>query len=124
MKEKKDLMSKSSKWGSDWTIKKLDAFKKYVEAYLTIMDANKNKYGWKTLYFDGFAGSGDRDRKDNLIETGDYSLLLSVRFSRVCPRSLPRGTTNFCTEPSRAVRGRGNTKWPSSGCLTLELSGG
>jgi three-Cys-motif partner protein len=48
-----------SSWGGDWTEKKLDAFAKYVSAYLTIM--NKNKY-WETIYFDGFAGSGDRKK--------------------------------------------------------------
>ena len=78
MVTKKDIKTKpkSSKWGNDWTIEKLEAFKKYVDAYLTIMDANKNKYGWKTLYFDGFAGSGDRDRKDDGIETENNSQLL------------------------------------------------
>jgi len=46
-----------SDWGGIWTEKKLDAFSKYVIAYLTIM--RKNKY-WETIYFDGFAGSGTR----------------------------------------------------------------
>jgi three-Cys-motif partner protein len=44
-------------WGGKWTEKKLDAFSKYVWAYLTIM---KNYTNWKTIYFDGFAGSGER----------------------------------------------------------------
>jgi three-Cys-motif partner protein len=44
-------------WGGPWTEKKLNAFSKYVRAYLTIM--KKHPY-WKTIYFDGFAGSGDR----------------------------------------------------------------
>jgi three-Cys-motif partner protein len=44
-------------WGGAWTEKKLDAFEKYVKAYLTIM--NRNSY-WETIYFDGFAGSGTR----------------------------------------------------------------
>lgn len=46
-------------WGGGWTERKLSAFAKYVSAYLTIM--NKNKF-WKTIYFDGFAGSGDRKK--------------------------------------------------------------
>jgi three-Cys-motif partner protein len=54
-----------SGWGGSWTEKKLVAFAKYVKAYLAIM--SKCKY-WKTIYFDGFAGSGDRsishDNKD------------------------------------------------------------
>jgi len=75
---RKEIMikPKPSKWGSDWTIEKLDAFKKYVDAYLTIMEHNKNKFGWKTLYFDGFAGSGDRDRKDDSMEEDGSSQLL------------------------------------------------
>jgi len=43
-------------FGGNWTEQKLNAFIKYVKAYLTIM----NKYKWKTIYFDGFAGPGKR----------------------------------------------------------------
>lgn len=50
-------------WGGSWTEKKLVAFEKYVKAYLTIMA--KNTY-WKTIYFDGFAGSGERKKKEDL----------------------------------------------------------
>lgn len=46
-------------WGGLWTEKKLDAFARYVKAYLTIM--KKQPY-WKTIYFDGFAGCGDRHK--------------------------------------------------------------
>jgi len=51
-----------SSWGGNWTEKKLDAFENYVNAYLTIMNSQKQKYnGWPTtIYFDGFAGSGER----------------------------------------------------------------
>ena len=68
---------KSSKWGNNWTVEKLDAFKKYVEAYLTIMEVHKKKYNWKTLYFDGFAGSGDRSRSNNNIEDTKKSRLIN-----------------------------------------------
>jgi len=60
-----------SKWGGNWTEEKLEAFEKYVNAYLTIMNAQKQKYnGWPTtIYFDGFAGSGQRtssfDKEEN-----------------------------------------------------------
>ena len=47
-------------WGGSWTEEKLDAFTKYVNAYLTIMNKNRDRYGWKLIYFDGFAGSGSR----------------------------------------------------------------
>ena len=49
------------RWGGPWTEQKLTAFSKYVDAYLTILQANRY---WETFYFDGFAGSGSRkDRK-------------------------------------------------------------
>ena len=49
-------------WGGPWTEKKLEAFSKYVWSYLTIMQ--KFPY-WKTIYFDGFAGSGTKEKKAN-----------------------------------------------------------
>lgn len=51
-----------SDWGGPWTEKKLEAFSKYVWSYLTIM--KKNPY-WKTIYFDGFAGSGTKEKLTN-----------------------------------------------------------
>lgn len=51
-----------SEWGGPWTEKKLEAFSKYVWSYLTIM--RKYPY-WKTIYFDGFAGSGTRENQGN-----------------------------------------------------------
>ncbi len=54
------LKEPQSEWGGNWTLKKLDAFAKYVAAYLTIM----KKYPYlKTIYFDGFAGSGERKER-------------------------------------------------------------
>lgn len=47
-------------FGGNWTEKKLDAFVKYVIAYLTILNKYKTQYNWQTIYFDGFAGSGKR----------------------------------------------------------------
>lgn len=54
------LQEPTNEWGGPWTEKKLNAFSKYVAAYLTIM--KKFPY-WKTIYFDGFAGSGNRKEK-------------------------------------------------------------
>lgn len=48
-------------WGGSWTEEKLDAFEKYVKAYLTIMKNYATKYGWNLFYFDAFAGSGSRE---------------------------------------------------------------
>jgi three-Cys-motif partner protein len=56
--------SKIRNWGGPWTEEKLDTFEKYVLAYLTIMNAYRDKYGWKITYFDGFAGSGERTTLD------------------------------------------------------------
>ena len=51
-------MVKKNTWGGKWTEEKLDAFEKYVKAYLTIMNNYRDVYGWRLLYFDGFAGCG------------------------------------------------------------------
>ncbi len=53
-----------STWGGAWTEDKLDTFEKYVKAYLTIMNAYRDKYNWKLIYFDGFAGSGSRTSEE------------------------------------------------------------
>jgi three-Cys-motif partner protein len=59
------LNEPSEEWGGHWTQQKLDAFTKYVSAYLTILKKHPH---WKTIYFDGFAGSGNRksDKKSNV----------------------------------------------------------
>lgn len=48
------------KFGGKWTNKKLDAFINYVKAYAKILNSVKSKFGWETIYFDGFAGFGER----------------------------------------------------------------
>ena len=57
-------MSKQNKqhnpWGGRWTEKKLETFASYVRAYLVIMNRYRDKFRWKILYFDGFAGTGSR----------------------------------------------------------------
>lgn len=51
-------------FGGDWTKVKIEILVEYAKAYLIIM----NKYrGFKTLYFDGFAGTGFIV-KDNMID--------------------------------------------------------
>ena len=63
------MKSKTKKsWGGKWTEEKLDAFEKYVKAYLTIMNKYRGTYGWKLLYFDGFAGSGTRNQDEEKEE--------------------------------------------------------
>jgi three-Cys-motif partner protein len=51
-------------FGGIWTKKKLDAFINYVKAYTTILNKVKGRYGWKTIYFDGFAGCGEIDTEN------------------------------------------------------------
>jgi len=53
------MAKKTTKWGGSWTEQKLKAFEKYVNAYLTIMNTRREKFGWKLIYLDVFAGSGD-----------------------------------------------------------------
>ena len=53
----------SSSWGGKWTEEKLDAFEKYVNAYLTIMNKHRDNNLWELIYFDGFAGSGSRNEE-------------------------------------------------------------
>lgn len=45
-------------FGGDWTETKIEILVEYANAYLRIMNSFANKYNWKLLYFDGFAGSG------------------------------------------------------------------
>ena len=96
MKEK----SKSGSWGGPWTEKKLEAFGKYVSVYLKIL---KRQPQWKTIYFDGFAGSGERKNADNEVQEiykqcqtitnmGDGSLPFTEKaaeYARTNPEFLP-----------------------------------
>lgn len=63
----KNILSEppSDDWGGPWTEKKLEAFAKYVNSYLTIL---KQHPFWKTIYFDGFAGSGTKELKTELYK--------------------------------------------------------
>ena len=65
IEEESFLACEPSSWGGQWTEEKLDAFEKYVNAYLTIMNVYKERYRWKLIYFDGFAGSGSRNDDDS-----------------------------------------------------------
>ena len=63
-------------WGGPWTEQKLDAFEKYVKAYLTIMNKNRDNFGWELIYFDAFAGSGSREseqKKENTDKLFDIT---------------------------------------------------
>lgn len=73
IEEESFLACEPSSWGGQWTEEKLDAFEKYVNAYLTIMNSYREKNKWKLIYFDGFAGSGSRNEKK---KEKDSALLL------------------------------------------------
>lgn len=64
-----------SSWGGAWTEEKLNAFEKYVNAYLTIMNKYRGQYDWKLIYFDGFAGSGSRNED---ITSEDNQLMIDL----------------------------------------------
>lgn len=55
-------------WGGSWTEQKLDCFESYVKAYLTIMNVYRDKFKWRLLYFDGFAGCGSRSEDEKRKE--------------------------------------------------------
>ena len=56
-----------NQFGGNWTEQKIEMVVSYAKAYLTIM----NKYPqFQTMYFDGFAGSGDISiEEENEMET-------------------------------------------------------
>jgi three-Cys-motif partner protein len=57
-------------FGGNWTENKIEILVEYAKAYLTIMNVYATQFGWKLMYFDGFAGSGlivrgsDENRKE------------------------------------------------------------
>jgi three-Cys-motif partner protein len=53
MKSKRSSMK--NEFGGQWTETKIEILVKYTQAYLTIM----NKFPFKLIYFDGFAGDGE-----------------------------------------------------------------
>ena len=61
-------------WGGPWTEEKLDAFEKYVKAYLTIMKKHATENGWELFYFDAFAGSGSRETETEDNNTAEDTL--------------------------------------------------
>src|SRR5689334_2516410 len=50
-----------NQFGGNWTERKMDIVESYARAYLTIM---KEQVWAKTIYFDGFAGSGSIEQDD------------------------------------------------------------
>ncbi|KAA9338441.1 three-Cys-motif partner protein TcmP [Hymenobacter busanensis] len=68
-----------NEFGGVWTEEKIEAFMKYVKAYLQVM---KNRTHFRLLYFDGFAGSGtispDEDHDPEQFIQGVATQVLSI----------------------------------------------
>lgn len=59
-------------FGGNWTENKIELLVEYAKAYLTIMNVHAKQFGWKLMYFDGFAGSGlivkgDKENRKEII---------------------------------------------------------
>lgn len=67
-----EMNKQHAPWGGKWTEQKLNTFESYVRAYLTIMNTYRQKFGWKVLYFDGFAGSGTRSEEEKKLEEANF----------------------------------------------------
>lgn len=64
-----------NQFGGNWTEAKMEIIVSYTKAYLTIM----NKQAWaKTLYFDGFAGSGLIEIEEDEVEKGTALRILEI----------------------------------------------
>ena len=76
--------STQKSWGGQWTEDKLDCFEKYVKAYLTIMNKHRDKNKWQLFYFEGFAGSGDREKDiDTAIEENNHTVTQLSLFDEI-----------------------------------------
>jgi len=63
-------------FGGNWTENKIDILIEYAKAYLKIMNKFSNRYKWNLLYFDGFAGSGLIENKEQI--DGHQSLFFDL----------------------------------------------
>jgi len=74
----------AQQFGGEWTQKKLEALRKYLEAYMKIMRRNPKAANFRTIYVDGFAGSGKRysrqANKDHPVLDGFDEIEQSAEF--------------------------------------------
>ncbi len=68
-------MSTTHRFGGGWTDKKLKALSDYLTQYRRIMTANEKARYFKTIYLDGFAGTGER--QDTAHEPSEDQLSLT-----------------------------------------------
>jgi three-Cys-motif partner protein len=69
-------------FGGKWTNAKIEVFIKYLKAYMQIM--KRHSY-WRLLYFDGFAGSGTIQTKDDEIDLLESVALQVLRIDEPRP---------------------------------------
>jgi three-Cys-motif partner protein len=72
-------------FGGAWTENKIEILTEYAKAYLNIMNVYAERYNWKLLYFDGFAGSGfikkGKEENQKLI-VGSAKRIIEIEFPR------------------------------------------
>lgn len=94
LEEEKDVFivcEPQNNWGGMWTEEKLDAFEKYVKAYLTIMKKYATENGWVLFYFDAFAGSGCREVIIEDVNDGEESLFGEEEIKEIAGQTSYKG---------------------------------
>jgi three-Cys-motif partner protein len=71
-----------NQFGGDWTKIKIEILVEYAGAYLNIMNVYAKQYGWKLLYFDGFAGSGQILKVIDKKATGVSGISVTIGAAR------------------------------------------
>jgi three-Cys-motif partner protein len=71
-----------NEFGGNWTKIKIEILVEYAKAYLNIMNVYANRYGWKLMYFDGFAGSGEIVKVTDDKEAGYYDVDITIGAAR------------------------------------------
>lgn len=92
-------------WGGNWTEQKLDTFESYVRAYLTIMNKYRDKFGWKILYFDGFAGSGSRSEEERQQEADSFVEMFGEDLVNTGELSVYQGAAERVVQLEQTMRG-------------------
>ena len=105
MVDKNDNSRQQSSWGGMWTEQKLDTFESYVRAYLTIMNTFRDKFHWKLLYFDGFAGSGTRMNDDPDKEVRKLKDLFGEQLIDISDLSVYQGAAERVVSLESTMRG-------------------
>ncbi len=100
-----EIKQPSGSWGGQWTEQKLDTFANYVQAYLTIMNKYRDKFQWKLIYFDGFAGSGARKNDDAEKEVRKLKTLFGEQLIDNTDLSVYQGAAERVVSLERKMQG-------------------